>query len=132
MHRPQFDRYHAMASSPPTGDGPVRVLLRAIVIPAAIALAWPASVALAQANPGAKSASSAAPAKEQAVPGVVVQAPSKSSKIPPQKRAAYEREAAKRKAWKNYRAGGASPSGKASDAGASASTYAENYPGLGK
>ena len=40
---------------------------------------------------------------EAAVPGVVVQAPSKASPIPPAKRAAFDAEVARRKAWKKYR-----------------------------
>lgn len=108
--------------------------LGAIVVAGAIGLASPASVALAQASHGgdsansAKSASSTPASKPGSVSGVVVQAPPKS-KIPPDKRAAFDAEAAKRKAWQAYR-GGAPVAKPTMTTGVSASARAENYPGL--
>jgi hypothetical protein len=107
------------------------LLLPAIAVAGAIGFAAPGSAAWAQAGQGAKGGSSAAAASEPAsVPGVVVQAP-KPSGIPPEKKAALDAKAAKRKAWTNYRK--TAPTGTATTAApgtASASSRAENYPGL--
>jgi hypothetical protein len=60
---------------------------------------------------------------------VVVQAPPKLDKIPADKKAALDAQAAKRKAWKKYRT--APPTGTATGAATpGASANAENYPGL--
>lgn len=110
---------------------PSRLLRRAIAVVGAIGLAAPASFALAQGSDGGKSATSAAASKPGSVPGVVVQAPPKPSNIPPKKKAALDAEAAKRKAWKNYRTVTPAPTAASTPtAGVSASARAENYPGL--
>jgi hypothetical protein len=108
---------------------PPKLLLRVIVVAGAIGSAAPASVALAQGSHGGKSASSAAASKPGSVAGVIVQAPPKSNKIPPEKKAGFDAEATKRKAWQKYRATIPAPR-PVLTAGASASARAENYPGL--
>ena len=105
------------------------LILPAIAVAGAIGFAAPASVAWAQAGQSAKSASSAA--EPATVHGVVVQAP-KPNGIPPEKKAALDAKAAKRKAWNKYRTGPA-PTATATSAApgtTSASTRAGNYPGL--
>jgi hypothetical protein len=110
---------------------PAALLFRLIAVAGAIGLASPASVALAQAGHGGKSASSDAASRLGAVSGVVVQAPSKTSRMPPDKKAALDAEAAKRKAWKKYRTTTPAPMpASMPTAGMSASARAENYPGL--
>jgi hypothetical protein len=91
------------------------------------------SVALAQGAPAAKSESHAAASKPGGVAGVVVQAPPKTTRIPPDKKAAFDAAAAKRKAWKRYRATTPTPTvaaGATSPASETAAARAENYPGL--
>jgi hypothetical protein len=92
----------------------------------------PASVGLAQDKQGAKHESGTAAEKKppHTVSGVVVQAPPKPNKIPPHKRAAFDAEAANKKAWTTYRATAAAPTREARAIGASPQT--ENYPGLNK
>ena len=106
---------------------PATLLLRAIAVVGAIGLAAPASAA--QGRHGEKTASRVAASKPGSVAGVVVQAPPKSNKIPPEKKAAFDAEAAKRKAWQEYRDTTPSPTLTLA-AGVSASARAENYPGL--
>ena len=108
-------------------NSPATLLLRAIAVVGAIGLASPASAA--QGRHGVKTASSAAASKRGSVAGVVVQAPPKSNKNPPEKKAAFDAEAAKRKAWQKYRNTTPSPTPTLT-AGVSASARAENYPGL--
>lgn len=109
---------------------PATLLLRVIAVAGAIGLASQASEALAQAGPDGKTASSAAASKPGTVSGVTVQAPPKT-RIPPGKKAALDAEAAKRKAWKTYRATTPAPTPASTPtAGVSASARAENYPGL--
>lgn len=106
-------------------------LLQAIAIAGAILFAAPASVALAQGGQGGKSESSATESKPRSVPDVVVQAPPKLNGVPPEKKAALNAEAAKRKAWNTYRkTAPAAPATATAPATASASSKAENYPGL--
>src|SRR5690349_14803921 len=95
-----------------------------------IMLAGVAAVAViaGDAQADGNSASSPAASKPGSVPGVVVQARPKPSTIPPKKKAALDAQAAKRKAWQDYRAGTAATP--ARSAGASAEALAENYPGL--
>jgi hypothetical protein len=110
---------------------PAALLFRVIAVAGAIGMASPASVALAQARHGGKSASSVAASRPGVVSGVVVQAPSKTSRMPPDKKAALDAEAAKRKAWKKYRTTTPAPMpASMPTAGMSASARAENYPGL--
>ena len=106
------------------------LLLPAIAVAGAIGFAAPASVAWAQDGQGAKGASSAAESEPATVPGVVVQAP-KPNGIPPEKKAALDAKAAKRKAWTNYRKTAPAPTATTAAPGtASASSRAGNYPGL--
>jgi len=107
----------------------VPLLLQAITIAGAIGFAAPASVALAQGSQGEKSERSAAASKPGSVAGVVVQAPPRLNRIPPDKKPALEAEAAKRKAWQKYRKTTPAPTAPAA-AAAGASAQAENYPGL--
>jgi hypothetical protein len=102
--------------------------LRAITVAGAISLAATASVALAQDHHDTKSGSSAAAPKSGTVSGVVVQPRANLHKIPPHKRAAFDAEAANKKAWTNYRNSPAPPLG----TGPGASSNAGNYPGLSK
>ncbi len=108
---------------------PATLLLRAITLVGAIGLAAPAPAASAQGGHDGKSPSSAAAAKPGGVAGVVVQAPPKTNRIPPERKAAFDAEAAKRKTWKQYRTTIPAPA-PTPTAGASASARAENYPGL--
>jgi len=85
-------------------------------------------VVAGEAQAAEKSASSPAASKPGSVPGVVVQAPSKRSTVPPKKKAAFDAEAAKRKTWQRYRATPAPTP--AQSAGVDAEARAENYPGL--
>jgi hypothetical protein len=106
------------------------LLLPAIAVAGAIGFTAPASVAWAQAGHGAKSEGSAPASAPTTVPGVVVQAP-KPNGIPPEKKAALDAKAAKRKAWNRYRK--TTPTATSTTAApgtASASTRAGNYPGL--
>jgi hypothetical protein len=106
-------------------------LLQAITVVGAIGFAAPASVALAQgASQGQKSESSAAASKPGSVGGVVVQAPPKLNKIPPEKKKAFDAEVAKREAWQKYRQAPAATATTGATAGVSATARAENYPGL--
>jgi hypothetical protein len=82
-----------------------------------------------QASQAQKSESSAAASKPGSVSGVVVQAPPKLDRIPPDKKAALDAEAAKGKAWKKYR-NTTPPATVTAKAGVGASSRAENYPGL--
>lgn len=107
------------------------LILPALAVAGAIGFAAPASMAWAQGAHGAKSASSAKASEPATVPGVVVQAP-KPNGIPPEKKAALDAKAAKRKAWSKYRTAPA-PTAAATTAApgtTSASTRAGNYPGL--
>jgi hypothetical protein len=107
------------------------LLLQAITAAGVIGFAAPASVALAQGNQGQNAESGAAASKPGSVGGVVVQAPPKPSSIPPDKKAAFDAEAARRKAWQKYRGTTPTPTATtAATAGVSASTRAEDYPGL--
>ena len=93
--------------------------------------AAPASVALAQGSQGQKSESSAAASKPGSVGGVVVQAPPKLKGVPPDKKAAMDAEAARRKHWTKYRKTTPLPASAApAPATVSAAARAENYPGL--
>jgi len=100
------------------------LILPAIAVAGAIGFAAPASV---QAGQSAKSASSAA--EPATVHGVVVQAP-KPNGIPPEKKAALDAQAAKRKAWTKYRTAPTATATSAAPGTTSASTRAGNYPGL--
>ena len=108
------------------------LLVPAITVAGALGLALPASVAVAQTSPTqtspAEKSGSGAPAdsKPGAVGGVVVQAPrppSKLQEVPPDKKAAYDKEAAKNEAWKRYRQ--SRPPLSAGTLG-----QADDYPGL--
>lgn len=106
------------------------LILPALVVAGAIGFAAPASVGWAQAGQGAKTGSGPTTSAPATVPGVVVQAP-KPDKIPPAKKAALEAQAAKRKSWNTYRK--AAPTAAVTTAApgtASASSRAENYPGV--
>ena len=81
-----------------------------------------------QAQSARQSANSPAASEPSTVPGVVVQPAPKPSTMSVKKKAALDAEAAKRKAWKNYRAAPAPTPGRT--AGVSAEARAENYPGL--
>jgi hypothetical protein len=111
-------------------------LFRAITLAAVISVAAPASVALAQDSQGGQSASGTAdpqPAgsKPEDVSGVVVEAPKKLDTIPPAKRAAFDAEAAKRKASTTYRSAPPTATAAAGAAGtAPAGSQAGTYPGL--
>lgn len=106
------------------------LLLPAIAVAGAIGFAAPASEAWAQSSQGAKGGSSAAASEPATVPGVVVQAP-KPNAIPPEKKAALDAKAAKRKRWTNYRKAAPAPIANTAAPGtASASSRAGNYPGL--
>ena len=75
------------------------LLLPAIAVAAVVGLALPGSVAMAQTGPGAKSGKTenkAAASKPGSVGGVTVQAPRRSAlqKIPPDKAAGFDQEAA--------------------------------------
>lgn len=99
------------------------LLLQAIAVAGAIGLAWPASVALAQGGQSERSQSGAAASKPGSVAGVVVQAPHRRPRIPPDKAAAFDVEAAKRQAWNRYRK--STP-----PASAGAMGQLKDYPGL--
>jgi hypothetical protein len=107
--------------------------LPAIAVVGAIGFAATASVAWAQpqAQPHhAAKAKAAAPAsKDTDVSGVVVQAPRKPDAIPPHKRAAFDAEAAKQKAWQDYRSAPPTATATAS-ARPGHSPKTGNYPGL--
>jgi hypothetical protein len=108
--------------------GTLRLL---VVIVAAAGFALPASVGLAQDNQSGNHKSGAAASKPpHTVSGVTVHAPPKPHTIPPHKRAAFDAEAANRKAWTNYRATPPARTGGGGLPGASPQT--ENYPGLSK
>lgn len=118
------------------GDSPMKtctvratLLLQAIAVAGVIGFAAPASVALAQDSPNAKSGRSAAASKPSSVGGVVVEAPSKRDTIPPKKKAALDAAAAKRKAMQKYR-NAAPVATVGQNAGVSAEARAGNYPGL--
>ncbi len=104
---------------------PRAVLLPGIVAAALIGATLPTSVAMAQASQ-TPDAQMAAPAQDaSSVSGVVVQAPPsqpKLAQIPPDKKAAIDKEAAKQEAWRKYRE--SLPS--ASDA----TLGIKDYPGL--
>ena len=102
--------------------------LLVIIVAGATGFAAPASVGLAQDSEGGKRPSGAAASDPHTVSGVVVHAPPKPHKIPPEKRAAFDAEAAKRKAWTTYRATPPARTGGGKLPGASPQT--ENYPGL--
>jgi len=84
-------------------------LLRALAAAGALGLALSAQAALAQADRTASDIRpAAAPAdgpKDTTVPGVVVQAPPRPDHpvIPPEKKAAFDNEAAKAETWRKYR-----------------------------
>ena len=106
------------------------LLLRVMAVAGAVGLASPASEALAQAGQAGNPAGASTGAKLANAPGVTVQAPPRT-RIPPRKKAGLDAEAAQRKAWETYRATTPAPSpGSTAAAGVSASTRAENYPGL--
>jgi hypothetical protein len=109
--------------------------LAALALAAVLGATASTSSALAQgASSGqAAQAGKAKPAhpasKSTSVPGVVVQPRPQPSKVPPDKKAALDAQAAKRKAWANYRtttptatAHGRGKPGSSPDPG--------NYPGL--
>lgn len=109
-----------------------RLLVVAVV--GAIGLAAPASAAFAQAAPDSKGTpdskpkSTAAASTPDSVSGVIVEAPAPLDKrIPPDKRAKFDAEAADKEAWTKYRAT-AAPAPAPKSPGASPQT--ENYPGL--
>lgn len=104
--------------------------LLVLTVVGAIGLTAPASVGFAQAKKGGESKTAAAASKPDSVSGVVVEGPPKlHNRIPPAKRAAFDAEAANRKAWTKYRATAApAPAPK----GPGASPQTENYPGLRK
>jgi hypothetical protein len=107
--------------------------LQAIAVAGAIGLVAPPSAAWAQNSQGKKPQASAAASQPASVPGVVVQAPPKLDRVPPDKKAALDAQARKRKAWTTYRKTTPTPTAAASataPATASASAKAENYPGL--
>ncbi|MEO6339735.1 MAG: hypothetical protein ABIO39_06845 [Caulobacteraceae bacterium] len=79
------------------------MLLPGIVLAGLIGVTLPASVAVAQVSQ-TPNAQAVAPAQDTpSVSGVVVQAPPKLPQIPPDKKAAFDEEAAKQEAWKKYR-----------------------------
>jgi hypothetical protein len=109
--------------------GSFRVLV--VIFAGATGFAAPTSVGLAQDNQGGKHESGAAASNPpHTVSGVVVRAPPKPHTIPPHKRAAFDAEAANRKAWTTYRATPPARTGGGGLPGASPKT--ENYPGLNK
>jgi hypothetical protein len=105
------------------------LLLPAIAVAAVVVgLALPGSAALAQTSPGANSGNKAAAgARPGAVGGVTVQAPRRSAlqKIPPDKAAGFDQEAADAEAWKGYRK--STPRAAEGTLG-----QAKDYPGLHK
>jgi hypothetical protein len=107
-----------------------RATARSLAVAAvgAIGFAATASVAFAQGDPGGKSGSSVAAPTPGTVPGVVVEpGPKLHNRIPPHKRAAFDAEAAHRKAWSQYRGTvAAAPPPKGPGSG----PQTENYPGL--
>lgn len=105
------------------------LLALAIAALCAIGFGSLASVALAQGAQREQTESSAAASQPASVGGVVVQAPPKLDRMPPDKRAAFDAEAAKREAWQRYRRT-ASPAPAVAAAGVDASARVENYPGL--
>jgi hypothetical protein len=100
------------------------LLLPAIAVAGAIGFALPASVAVAQASHSEKTASGAEAKKPGSVGGVTVQGRRRSQlhRIPPDKAAAFDDEAAKSEAWKKYRK--STPPAAAGTLG-----QAEGYPG---
>lgn len=108
--------------------------LLAVTVVGAIGLAAPVSAAFAQAaqdgkaTQDSKGKSNPAASTPPSVSGVVVEAPEPLDKrIPPERRAAFDAEAADKKAWTDYRATAApAPAPK----GPGASPQTENYPGL--
>jgi hypothetical protein len=109
-----------------------RLLVVAVV--GAIGLAAPASAAVAQAAQDSKGTQdskpkcTAAASTPDSVSGVIVEAPEPLDKrIPPDKRAKFDAEAADKEAWTKYRAT-AAPAPAPKSPGASPQT--ENYPGL--
>jgi hypothetical protein len=106
------------------------LLLPAIAVAAVVGLALPGPVAMAQTGPGAKSGKTenkAAASKPGSVGGVTVQAPRRSAlqKIPPDKAAGFDQEAADAEAWKGYRK--STPRAAEGTLG-----QAKDYPGLHK
>lgn len=89
----------------------ITLFLPAIAFAGAIGLSLRPSTAVAQAAQaqgaqGEKAEEQAAGSKPASVGGVIVQAPrpeSKVQQIPPDKKAAFDEEAAKDEAWKRYR-----------------------------
>jgi hypothetical protein len=81
-----------------------------------------------KATQDSKGKSNTAASTPPSVSGVVVEAPEPLDKrIPPERRAAFDAEAADKKAWTDYRATAApAPAPK----GPGASPQTENYPGL--
>jgi hypothetical protein len=109
----------------------VRLCLQAIAVVAAIGFAAPASVAFAQPHQAGKAKPAAPASKANDVTGVVVQAPRKPDAIPPHKRAAFDAEAAKQKAWQDYRSAPPTPTATATaSARPGHSPKTGNYPGL--
>jgi hypothetical protein len=108
--------------------------LLVVTVVGAIGLAAPVSAAFAQAaqankvTQDSKPKSNTAASTPASVSGVIVEAPEPlDKKIPPDKRAAFDAEAADKKAWSDYRATAApAPAPK----GPGASPQTENYPGL--
>jgi hypothetical protein len=113
--------------------------LQAFTLAGVIGFATPAAVALAQgsqgggnqagSSQGGKSETSAAASKSSTVGGVVVQSPHKRNMIPPEKRAAFDAEAAKQKSWQKYRSATPSPTPGGAP-GVSATARTKGYPGL--
>jgi len=115
--------------------------LLAVTVVGAIGLAAPVSAAFAQAaapdskgTPASKATQDSKPKSTTAastpdsVSGVIVEAPVPLDKrIPPEKRAAFDAEAADKEAWTKYRATAAPAS---APQGPGASPQTENYPGL--
>jgi hypothetical protein len=88
-------------------------------------------LALAQGGPGKTTESGAAASKRGAVGGVVVKAPQRRNRIPPDKKSALDAEAAKHEAWRKYRAATPAPTPTTAAPGSTpASARTENYPGL--
>lgn len=84
----------------------ITLFLPAIAFAGATGLSLAPSMAAAQAVQGEKAEERAADSKSASVGGVIVQAPrpeSKVQQIPPDKKAAFDEEAAKDEAWKRYR-----------------------------
>ena len=108
--------------------------LLVVTVVGAIGLAAPVSAAFAQAAPDSKETQASKPKSNtpastpDSVSGVIVEAPEPLDKrIPPDKRAKFDAEAADKKAWTEYRATAApAPAPK----GPGASPQTENYPGL--